>query len=82
MNLPKIFRVKHKGNDRSYLGDVFINVSEDDRIVLVKKFSFNNKKPEDYVHSLVKCEWEFDEPGYMILEYLNDGTFELIALDN
>lgn len=75
MGLPKIFRVEHNGKDMSYLGDVFLKVAEDDRIVLVRKFSYFTRKPEDYTHSLVKEEWNFSEPGGEILEYLNDGSF-------
>lgn len=72
MKKGELFRVQHKGSDKSFRSDVFVFLAEDDSIVLCSKIQLQTGLAEDYVMSLHKYDWYFCEIGEDIKQFIQD----------
>jgi len=72
MKKGELFRVQHKGSDKSFKSDVFVFLAEDDSIVLCSKIQLQTGLAEDYVMSLHKYDWYFCEIGEDIKQFIQD----------
>ena len=72
MGKGELFRVQHKGNDRSFRSDVFVFLAEDECIVICSKICLKTGFAEDYVMSLHKYDWYFYEVGPEIKQFIQD----------
>ena len=72
MERGELFRVQHKGNDRSFRSDVFVFLAEDECILLCLRICFKTGFAEDYVISLNKYDWNFFEVGPDIIQFIQD----------
>ena len=72
MKKGELFKVQHKGSDKSFRSDVFVFLAEDDSIVLCSKIQLQTGFAEDYVMSLYKYDWCFSEVGPDIIQFIQD----------
>lgn len=72
MKKGELFRVQHKGSDRSFRSDVFVFLAEDECILLCSKICLETGLSEDYVMSLYKHDWYFTEVGLEIKQFIQD----------
>jgi len=72
MEKGELFRVQHKGNDRSFRSEVFVFFAEDECIVICSKICLKTGFAEDHVMSLHKEDWYFSEVGPAIIQFIQD----------
>ena len=72
MKKGELFKVQHKGSDKSFRSDVFVFLAGDDSIVLCSKICLGTGLAEDYVMSIHKHEWYFTEVGPDIIQFIQD----------
>ena len=72
MERGELFRVQHKGNDRSFRSDVFVFLAEDECIVLCSKICLKTGVAEKFVYSFYKNHWNFFDVGPEIKQFIQD----------
>lgn len=72
MKKGELFRVQHKGSDKSFRSDVFVFWAEDDSIVICSKICLQTGFAEEYVMNLNKYDWYFCDIGPDIKQFIQD----------